>query len=141
MKNPINNIKDNPIKLDNAVVDITHPNPSRYQISINTQKEGDNLNLLLFQSYNQGWKAYEIDNKFAESFPFIFGKELKDHYLVNNWANGWMLDKLTNNSSSNKDTNIVIVYWPQYLEFAGFGLLLIYIFGIILHRKFRTNNE
>ena len=24
-------------------------------------------------------------------FPFISGAEIKDHVLINNWANGWVL--------------------------------------------------
>jgi len=43
---------------------------------------------------------------------------LKEHVLVNGWENGWSFD-----SAQDKKLNLVIVFWPQYLEFVGLGLL------------------
>ncbi|OGK21544.1 hypothetical protein A3C23_04880 [Candidatus Roizmanbacteria bacterium RIFCSPHIGHO2_02_FULL_37_13b] len=79
------------------------------------------------QAFNEGWKAYESKFKaqsskfksfFFKIFPFIFGQELKEHVLVNGWENGWSFD-----SAQDKKLNLVIVFWPQYLEFVGLGLL------------------
>ncbi len=69
--------------------------------------------LLLRQSYQPGWKAYQN------------GKELTDHVLIDNWANGWKLD-----SPSAK--NIVMIFWPQYLEYVGFGLLTLAFIVILV---------
>ena len=59
-----------------------------------------------------------IMNYAANAFPFLFGKEIKDHVLVNNWANGWLLPNDTNTYS------LVIVFLPQYLEYFGFILFI-----------------
>lgn len=85
--------------------------------------------LVLPQSYDNGWKAYKIELKGQKSkiksflvyaFPFLFGKELKEHVLVNNWANGWILD----NSLDANSYTLVIAFLPQYLEYAGLILLI-----------------
>jgi hypothetical protein len=83
--------------------------------------------LVFSQSYDPGWKAYslatgnwQLATGLKEFFPFIFGKELQNHVLVNNWENGWLLD---NQDKSGRDKTIVIVYLPQYLEYIGFGVL------------------
>jgi hypothetical protein len=72
--------------------------------------------LLLRQSYHPGWTAYQD------------GKELTDHILIDNWANGWKLD-----NPGNK--NIVMIFWPQYLEYVGFGLLIMNFVFILLIRE------
>lgn len=91
-----------------------------YQVKIDSLPE-QTATLVLNQAYEKNWKAYAVKNtgygiwnSIAQIFPFLFGQELKEHVLVNNWANGW-------NISSG--VNIVIVFLPQYLEFIGFGLL------------------
>lgn len=71
----------------------------------------------LAQSYNPGWIA------------FANGKIL-DHVLVNNWANGWLLNNETMNQLNNG--TIYIIFWPQYLEFAGFILLVFAFLRILL---------
>lgn len=84
--------------------------------------ENSNGSLVLSQSYHPGWIAYQN------------GKELKNHVLVDNWANGWELNKdvsITNDGLRNnpqsaiRNSKIVVIFWPQYLEFAGFGLAII----------------
>ncbi len=96
--------------------EVEHPNPSLYVINLPKQESvaSQNSTLVLSQSYDKGWKAYETANSFL---PFIFGKEIKTHVLVNNWANGWQI--------SGDKGKMVIIFLPQYLEYAGFGLLLI----------------
>ena len=86
--------------------------------------------LVYSQSFDSGWKAYQVNLKNQKSnlktflvniFPFFFGKEIKEHVLVNNWANGWILSgqSLILNHSS-----FIIIYWPQYLEYLGFAVLI-----------------
>ncbi len=69
---------------------------------------------VLRQSYHPGWIAYQD------------GKKLKNHVLVNNWANGWELEG---------EGAVTVVFWPQYLEFVGFGLLVISFLLIIMMRS------
>lgn len=96
--------------------DVKHPNQTLYTIG---SIQGKNGTIVLSQSYNSGWKAYSVKNiSFLNNlFPFIFGKEIKDHVLINNWENGWSINDFNDNA-------IVIVFIPQYLEYLGFLLLL-----------------
>ncbi len=89
--------------------------------------------LTLNTSFHKGWKAYEIQRptsnikRFINTFfPFIFCTEVKEHVLVNNWANGW---NITCNVER-MPCNVVIIFIPQYLEYIGFlivGLTFVYI--------------
>jgi hypothetical protein len=96
---------------------------------VNSQKTNlGNDTFIFYQSYDSSWKAYELKNNnwLGRTFPFIFGKKLKDHFLVNNWANGWTISSNTNPS------NIVTVFMPQYLENLGLAMLLITILAPVL---------
>ncbi|MDP2649701.1 MAG: hypothetical protein Q8P10_02555, partial [bacterium] len=95
--------------------------------------------LVLSQAYDDGWKAYKTNFQFsifnfqlADIFPFIFGSEIKDHVLVNNWENGWKIDNYT--LDANRYT-LVIIFWPQYLEFAGFGILVLSVIFILFSKQ------
>lgn len=92
-------------------------------------------NVLVYsQAFDKGWKAYEIEkgemknekylspliSHLSSLFPFFFGKELKEHVLVNNWSNGWILN--SQNPKTN-DQRLIIIFWPQYLEYLGFAIL------------------
>lgn len=84
--------------------------------------------ITLSEAFEKGWKAYlvprhegqvlKIINNF---FPFFLGKEIKEHVLVNNWANGWVIEDVKN---TRKSTEFVIIFWPQYLEYLGFAILI-----------------
>lgn len=85
-----------------------------YQIEI-PKIENDQY-LVLPQSFDQGWLGfYFSDNKIHF---------LKNHTLVNNWANAWQLDNLHNQT-------IYLLFWPQILQFLGLGLLIGTIFWIV----------
>lgn len=118
------------------VMEVKHPNPAVYEVKIEGTVE-ENTTLILSQSYHDGWKAYEINSKFKmqneklwKTFPFLFGKEIKEHVVVNNWENGWTLESDKQYVISDKNT-IVLVFWPQYLEYLGF-LFLIFCFLFVL---------
>ena len=64
--------------------------------------------LVLPQSFSPGWLAFYF-NGLKPTF-------LSDHILVDNWANGWQIP--------DHDHTIYLVFWPQLLEFIGFGLLI-----------------
>ena len=84
-----------------------------YKVVFNKETMKQSNNLILSQSYSPGWVA------------FSNGK-LLNHVLVNNWANGWKLvasDQWLVNSE--KKSIVTIIFWPQYLEFVGFGLMII----------------
>ena len=129
-------------------LDVAHPNESLYIVQMadgNWQVENDTT-LVLSQSYNNGWHAYAIQSsKFKvqswlnQAFPFIFGKEIKTHVMVNNWENGWVLDNSAIQQSNN--STIVIVYLPQYLEYIGFCLLFITFAFIIFSANIRFRKK
>lgn len=103
--------------------------------------------LALYQAYHEGWKAYRIENGKLSSearsgsagrvenwmrthFPFWFGKELTPHVPINNWANGWILNNVTMKQSSNE--TIILIFWPQYIEFFGFFLMSLPFIGLLI---------
>lgn len=89
------------------------------------------------QAYDSGWKAYFIRkdaNPILKFLPFLFRTELKNHVLVNNWENGWILtdqDFLRLN-----DSEINIVFFPQYLEYLGFLVALGTVIYAIKRKSF-----
>lgn len=129
-------------------------NPFQYSLQIDTLKsEFKNNFVVLNQSYHAGWAAYVIKDDpsglkrfIRTTLPFLYGENLKEHVLVNNWANAWrigqnqprlnrgQLNRLKSVEISKKQ-NVVIIFWPQYLEFLGFGLLLIALLFVIRIRN------
>lgn len=120
-------------------VRVRHPNETRYEIDF--LKNVDDRYIVLSQGFDGGWKAYEVatsDWQLATSIkkmlPFLFGKKIGDHVVVNGWENGWLLDNKAIEQYNNK--TIVMVFLPQYLEFFGFGLL-----GVLLIFSLTTNTK
>ncbi len=70
--------------------------------------------LILSQAYHPGWVAFTLDTG-------SWKLETLEHVLVNNWANGWQLDPKTLTLSNSK--TLYIFFWPQLLEYLGFGML------------------
>ncbi len=141
-------VKENPnlqpTTYNPQLISVSHPNPSFYQVSIENNKTSqfDNTILILSQSFDKGWHAYEITNDwFIDSWymklliPF-FQPEIKDHVLVNNWENGWRIGDSRQRITDDKNKTIVIIYLPQYLEYLGFGLLML-IFIYFYFKKYR----
>ncbi len=138
---------------------VDHPNPSLYQVVLDSSTIGgvhpatpevslpqsSNTTLVLSQSYDEGWKAYRIFNfQFSifnflnKIFPFWTGQELKDHVLVNNWENGWNLSNNRQQNTDNSKETIILVYLPQYLEYIGFILFGV---GILIVVYYPQNNS
>ena len=111
-------------------------NPSLYRADL--RFEGNKKGLISFyKAYEDGWTAYGIKNHesgimnyAATVLSFVFGDKIEQHVKVNGWANGWTIKPPTINS---QQLTIVIVYLPQYLEYAGFAILGI-TFAFIVSR-------
>lgn len=105
-------------KADTFSVPAQNQSSNLYRITIDppAEKTKDEFSLILSQSYNDGWQAYKTQNFLTNLFPF-FGQRLEKHFLVNNWENGWTFDP-------NQKQTITLIFWPQYLEYFGFLLLL-----------------
>jgi len=89
-------------------IGVSHPNPSFYQVTIEPSDEESIL--ILSQSFNNGWQAFKVNGRSIS--------RIKTHVLVNNWANGWVLE----NGESGR---IILFFLPQILEYFGFLLLLV----------------
>jgi len=124
--------------------DVEHPNTSLYVLTPKVISKTPST-IVLSQSYDAGWKAYVIQDKNQKSkiknllnstLPFLIGKELVAHKKVNNWQNGWEIDP-SNSQLSINNSQIVIVYLPQYLQYVGFiaFLLLMIVVPIVAYYK------
>lgn len=88
--------------------------PVTYDWAQLTKREFDENNFVfLNQAFEKNWFALEYKKPFSI-------KPLKAHILVNNWANGWLLE-------NGEPGKIVFIFLPQYLEY--FGFLLFFLFG------------
>ena len=147
-----------------SVENQTEKNSSLYSIKLNNNQVGDSI-LAFSKSYETGWKAYQMENGkwkmenwIKLALPFIFGSELKSHVMVNNWENGWIINgelpalsesegkiengKLENNSQfSTLNSQLVIVFLPQYLEYLGFLLSIGILIYIVFRYIFRSKND
>lgn len=91
--------------------------------SYNVSVSEDTQYIEFSQSYHPGWVAYEVCRGTAVScqlqrnFPMFFGQKLH-HVTVNGWANGWSIP-------SDNPAEITILFWPQYLQYIGFAILLL----------------
>lgn len=133
-------VNKNQLQQTTTAVPFEHPNPAYYKINLGSAQYPDTETLILSQAFDAGWKAYEINtcpesgvrcqvkNSIQELFPFIFGRELKNHVLVNNWENGWELEKETATGSG----TIILFFLPQLLQYFGYFLLpLPFVFFLI----------
>jgi len=103
-----------------AVGEVSHPNPSFYKVRVgNVGSVGEIL--VLSQNYDPGWLAWD-------------GKFLK-HVLVNNWENGWVLRPAFMRDFAPQGQTIYLFYWPQVLEYIGFGLLIGGLGWLILGKR------
>lgn len=96
-----------------------------YKIKL-TGKVGDNEILVLSQSYDSGWIALQVQKPVPSGVEGFKVQSLK-HVLINNWENGW-------NINDSLET-IYLFYWPQLLEYLGFGLMLGGLGWIFLRKK------
>ncbi|MBI4028917.1 MAG: hypothetical protein HY376_00960 [Candidatus Blackburnbacteria bacterium] len=92
-----------------------HPDQATYIVNLTDQLP---KTIVLSQGFNTDWQAYETPA--PRYLAPLLGKKVANHFLVNNWANGWRTDNVSGK-------RLVIVYIPQYLEFAGIALLLLTI--------------
>jgi hypothetical protein len=125
------NVKSEDTKQTSLIKDATtYKTINPLSFVVNTT--GANSILTLNYSYEEGFKAYSISCSNTISCtikatlaPF-YAKELKDHVLVNNWANGWV-----NNGSK----QVAIVFLPQYFEALGLLVILLTFIFITWHHK------
>lgn len=105
---------------------VVKKNLTSYKATVNNLTD---QTLILSQSFHPGWKAYVVDSSpftvhraVQEAFPFLFAQEIKDHVMINNWANGWPLPTTVDSQQS----TVVLLFWPQYLQYLGYGMFILY---------------
>lgn len=123
-----------------AAVAYTHPVKSHYIVPLSAEMRAflaEEQNMLsLSQSYHDGWKAYLVDgsNPLASALPFFLGNELGDKHKLNNWAQAWALspeELAAAGTEYGPEPAVVMVFWPQYLQLAGFLVLVGGLSGIL----------
>lgn len=102
-----NHYKGNPVFYDNFSAEKIN-----YFTYVFHPKE--NGTVILNQSFDDGWIAFS-------------NSRMLKHIEVNNWSNGWIVPK---NSGT-----VIMVFWPQYLEFAGLALLAAVFLRILFIKK------
>ncbi|MFZ1720902.1 MAG: hypothetical protein WAU07_00160 [Microgenomates group bacterium] len=97
--------------------------PTRYVAQISADSNSSST-LLLSQSHDPGWIAFP-GNRFWQPYP---------HTIANGWQNAWVIPASQGNSA--QTFKVTMVFWPQYLEFAGFVVLPV-VFGwiVVLSRR------
>ncbi len=86
-----------------------------YIAKIETQS--DKSILVLPQSFEKGWIALNTKN---------LKQRFLKHFEYNGWANAWEL--------KNGESQILIIYWPQFLSYLGYLILIIYV-AILIRKK------
>lgn len=93
--------------------------------------------VVLSQGYDEGWVSYEVGDSCELSanscwlkllVPWFYGEKL-DHVKVNGWGNGFIIND-DSSRGSEVSSQVVIVYWPQYLQWGG--MLMIPIGGLLI---------
>lgn len=129
-------VENRPIRSAQAIELHTTQHSVPFQYFSTLQPEVSST-LILQQAFDPGWDAYEINCQsiniqcqISKFFPFFIGEKIETHVKVNNWANGFRLRPNENVSTDGQgenelaNTHIVIIFWPQYLQFLGFTILI-----------------
>lgn len=85
----------------------------------------------LGQGYDKGWIALQLSNT-------SYQLSILEHVKVNSWANGWMVPP--SNQVTNNQTSVLIVFWPQLLEWGGAFLGIISFIILVLIGSKSTHN-
>lgn len=100
--------------------------PTLYKVDI---KNATSPYLLVFgESYTKGWRAYIADD-FFQTFSMQPIPEEK-HYILNDYSNGWLVDK-------NGNYSIIVEYFPQKIFYSGLFVsgVSLFILSLILLRR------
>jgi hypothetical protein len=100
---------------------------------VKVEEKGGGL-FVLGQGYEKGWMAFKLPNHKLKitNFPsYISGIKFMPHVRVNSWENGW----LVSSTGDSQNSIIYILYWPQVLEWVGFGFLTVVFLAILAKRR------
>lgn len=111
-----------------------------YTIDLSAQDVALNEYLVLHQAYHAGWKAFWVPtDPISLYIPFIAGEPVDsyDHVKINDWEQGW---KIPTRCAKDGGCRMVLIFWPQYLQWLGFALAIAAP-GIIFARKLRAHSR
>jgi hypothetical protein len=79
----------------------------------------------LSQGFDNGWVGVLVNSNSE------FRIQKLEHVKVDGWANGWMVPAVNSKfQTPNSNETMIILYWPQLLEYVGFvalGFTLIFL--------------
>lgn len=119
------------------ITKIDQYNPLLYSLSVKNPPSPYVVNLNY--SYEKGFKAYYLTCGFAFSCKVkaylipLFGREINDHLLVNNWSNGWVIDKKVKDNQ-----RIVISFIPQYYQYFGLVMMFVFLAGLLIYPYYKN---
>ncbi len=124
---------------------VTRIAPGMYEVTVEPIP-GDPETLIFLEKYSSGWKMYEkdpakvhnaLDTLVARWLPFFYGKEYGRQVSVNNWANGWVVDKAV------LDNTVIVVDVPRYIGYSCWIIagLFILVFGLMWFLHWYRNLE
>jgi hypothetical protein len=108
---------------------ITKTGTFLYNLSIDSKTDPGLI--VLSQGFDGGWVAYKADD-FQLPLPGLrllsptFADDKLEHLKINSWANGWFVPE--------GQHRVIILYWPQYLEYLGFALLFVILIWLLARR-------
>ncbi len=119
--------------------------PGIYEVTVEPIP-GDPETLIFLDKFSSGWKMYEkdpakvhnaLETLIARWLPFFYGKEYGRQVSVNNWANGWVVDKAV------LDNTVIVVDIPRYIGYSCWFIagLFILIFGFMWFTNWYKNLE
>lgn len=115
----------NPFARDNQSMSPTSVNKRAYHaytVDMTSEQLDASRYVMLEQAFHPGWHAYVVNTDWlSEKMPYIAGRQLTQHVHINGWAQGWTLP---DSCVRGKDgCRIVMIFWPQYIQYFGFALL------------------
>lgn len=134
--------------IDPETIEVIHPNPNIYEIKIRDEEflQDKNRILILSQSFHPGWQAYRINCQSESVFcrikqflPPLFFPKLKNHMLINNWENGWLLDEELVDKV--KFGDYIIIFTPQYIQYLGYGLTVLTVMVVFMGSLIKKSND
>ena len=107
--------------LDNnlRIIEVSKTGTWLYKVKV----EGQGL-IKLSQGYDAGWVAIKTENSKFKVQKF-------SHVKVDGWANGWEI----NSKLKNQNSEVIIFYWPQLLEYVGLIVLVGTGLGLLLKKR------
>lgn len=116
----IQNAKE--VRLTRPTVSFEKLNPTLYRVKVK-DAQGPFF-LVLSESFDQGWRAYEGHVSWFEAlWKRPIGEDR--HLRANVYANGWYLDK-------RGDVEITLYFWPQTLVYLGTFLSTLIVVGSLV---------